>query len=204
MLNVVNVAAVCRCAVGRMNEMAKIARRPGTGLFPLPVVLVSCQAPGGRPNLITLAWVGVAASEPPTISIGVRPERYSHSLIRDSGEFVVNIPDESMLYALDYCGVVSGRNCDKFAEAHLTPSAGHTVTVPHIEEASVSIECQVRQVINVGSHDLFLGEVTAVLAREECITGSGIDLSRVLPIAYGNGRYWSIGKALGDFGLAKT
>ena len=182
--------------------MAKIARRPGTGLFPLPVVLVSCQAPGGRPNLITLAWVGVAASEPPTISIGIRPERYSHSLIRDSGEFVVNIPDESMLYALDYCGVVSGRNCDKFAETRLTPSAGHTVTVPHIEEAPVSLECQVRQIVNAGSHDLFLGEVTAAGARG-MHHRFRMDLSRVLPIAYGNGRYCQLARPWG-FGWRRS
>lgn len=187
-----------------MSVLAKVQKEPGTGLFPLPVVMASCAIPGARPNLITLAWVGVVASEPPVIAIGVRPERYSHALIIQSGEFVINIPDQNILAAVDYCGMVSGNEVDKFRETGLTPSEGRTVRTPHVAEAPVCLECQVRQVVPLGSHDLILGEVTAVLAEGAIMTEGRIDLARVLPVAYGNGRYWAIGPQLEVYGFSKA
>lgn len=183
--------------------MAKFVKDAAALLFPLPVVLVGCAAGGYRPNLITLAWAGVAASEPPVISIGVRPERHSHTLIKQSGEFVVNIPDQKMLEAVDYCGQFSGRDVDKYKEAQLTAAQGHTVSVPHIAEAPVCLECKVRQTVPLGSHDLFLGEVTAVLIEDRCLTGGNLDLARVQAVAYGNGRYWAVGAQLGTYGFAR-
>lgn len=183
--------------------MSKVVREASTSLFPLPVVLVSCAAPGFRPNLITLAWAGVAASDPPMLSVGIRPDRHSHSIITSSGEFVVNIPSQDMLRAVDYCGMVSGRDIDKFVAAGLTVGPGATVQTPHVVEAPVSLECRLRQVIPLGSHDLFVGEVTSVLVDERH-AGARIDLSLLSPVAYGAGHYWALGHKLGSYGFARS
>lgn len=182
--------------------MPKVVREASTSLFPLPVVLVSCAVPGGQPNLITLAWAGVAASDPPALAVGIRPDRYSHELITSSGEFVVNIPDQNLLKAVDYCGMVSGRDVDKFVATGLTAGPGSAVSTPHVVEAPVSLECRLKQIVPLGSHDLFVGEICSVLVDEKH-AGARIDLSLLSPVAYGAGHYWALGHKLGSYGFAK-
>ena len=143
--------------------MKKQQWKPGNMLYPLPAVMVSCAREGEKPNIITLAWVGTVCSDPVMVSISVRPERYSYDIIRETGEFVINLTTKELAYATDYCGVKSGRNVDKFAELHLTPGkAGTLKTAPLIEESPVNLECRVTEVKELGSHHMFLAEVAAV------------------------------------------
>lgn len=154
--------------------MGKSAFKPGNMLYPLPAVMVSCQYPStsdpecsnpalsGRPNILTVAWAGTVCTNPPMLSISVRPERYSYHMIEAAGEFVVNLTTESLVRATDYCGVRSGRDVDKFKEMHLTPLASREVSVPGIAESPVNIECRVRQITPLGSHNLILADVVAV------------------------------------------
>ncbi len=141
-------------------------------LYPNPVVMVSCSN-GTKDNIITLAWVGTVCSNPPLISISIRPSRYSHELISASKEFVINIPDEKMIEACDFCGTKSGRNIDKFKELGLTKEKGFIVNTPLIKECPINIECKVRQIIHLGTHDMFIGEVVSVNADEEVIYSDG-------------------------------
>ncbi len=179
--------------------MMKRFRRPSTALYPLPVVLVSCGVK--RPNIITLAWVGTLCSDPPTVGIAVRPSRYSHHLIRDLGQFVINLPTRALLQAVDICGTVSGRDQDKFALCGLTPLPASQVQVPLIAECPIQLECVVRQSVTVGSHDLFLGEVVAVQADEEVLDEQGrIEYTRADLLLYVHGTYHRLGEALGKHG----
>ncbi|MCL5024890.1 MAG: flavin reductase family protein [Chloroflexi bacterium] len=168
------------------------------GLFPTPAVMVSCQDEEGKPNIVTLAWAGVACSEPPMLGIAIRPSRLSHGIISRSGEFVVNIPGVDQLRATDICGTVSGRNVDKFAAAQLTPAAASRVKAPLIEECPVNLECVVRHKLALGSHDLFIGEVVAVHASSEYLDDKGAwDISKMKPFAYCASTYWSLGQQIG-------
>ncbi len=130
--------------------------KPGNMLYPVPAVMVSCGRPGERPNIITIAWAGTICSDPVMLSISVRPERYSHDIIADTGEFVVNLVTKDLTWATDWCGVKSGRDYDKYAEMHLTPSQSKTVACPGVMESPLSLECRVRSTIPLGSHDMFL------------------------------------------------
>jgi len=179
--------------------MEKISREPGTVLSQLPAVMVSCTDANGRPNIITLAWAGVLCSDPPMVGLGIRPSRYSHGIIAKTGEFVVNLPSRKEFDATDFCGVHSGREVDKFAATGLTPVKGELVQAPLIQECPVNLECKVRQIINLGSHDLFIGEVVRVHAPEG-------DLAEILVdgFAYGNGRYYSLGEIIGYYGCARS
>jgi flavin reductase (DIM6/NTAB) family NADH-FMN oxidoreductase RutF len=173
-------------------------------LFPTPAVMVSCASEGMAPNIITIAWAGVVCSEPPILSIAVRPGRHSHGLISTSGEFVVNIPRESQLQQLDYCGVTSGRNVDKFKELGLTPVPGSQVGAPLIKECPVNLECRVIDCKRLGVHDLFLGEIVAVHMDEEVMNDKGvIDIGQLRPIAYcpQASQYWSLKEAIGTYGF---
>jgi len=153
-------------------------------LYPNPVVMVSCSD-GTKDNIITLAWVGTVCSNPPIISISIRSSRYSHELISASKEFVINIPDEEMIKACDFCGTKSGRDIDKFKELGLTKEKGFVVNIPMIKECPINIECKVRQVINLGTHDMFIGEVVSVDANEEVIYSDGeIDYERISVVSY--------------------
>ena len=186
--------------------MEKKSLTPTTMLFPTPVVLVTCVDEVGKPNIITLAWAGVVNSEPPMIGISIRPSRYSHKCIKRSKEFVVNLPTEAMVRGVDACGLVSGRDKDKFALMGWKPVPAEKVKAPLIDECPVHLECQVKEVISLGSHDLFLGEIVALHVKEEVQKGKGgVDIRRCLPVAYctGSREYWNLGKPLGDHGFSK-
>lgn len=153
-------------------------------MYPNPAVMVSCSN-GNRDNIITLAWVGTVCSNPPMISISIRPSRYSHELISASKEFVINIPDEEMIRACDFCGTNSGRDIDKFKELGLTKEKGFIVGSPIIKECPVNIECRVSQIIHLGTHDMFIGEVVSVDADEEVIYPDGeIDYEKIGMLSY--------------------
>ncbi len=181
--------------------MAKISKKPGTYLYPVPPCLITC-GPADKPNIITLAWVGTLCSEPPTIGISIRPSRYSHGLVKQSGEFAVNVPTAEMLRVVDWCGTVSGHSQDKFAAMGLTAVPAQAIHTVVIKECPLNIECQVVQTIHLGSHDLFLGKVVAVHADEEILDARGeIDLSKANPLAYGGHSYWALGPCLERHGF---
>jgi len=177
--------------------------KPGTVLYPVPAVMVTCAGKDGRGNIFTVAWTGTVCSEPPMLSISVRKSRFSYGLIVESGEFVVNIPSVRLIKATDYCGVVSGRDVDKFAVAELTPGPGSSVKAPIIMECPMNIECAVRQTIELGSHTMFIAEVTAVQASEHLVSPSGrLALEKEGLAAYSHGGYYTLGKKIGHFGYS--
>jgi flavin reductase (DIM6/NTAB) family NADH-FMN oxidoreductase RutF len=178
--------------------------KPGsTALFPVPAVLVSCGVE--KPNIISLAWVGTVSSAPPAVSIGVRPERFSHGLIVDVGEFVINLPRSDQVQIVDYCGNVSGRNVDKWAACGLTAAPANKVRTPLIAECPVALECRVMHRLPLGAHDLFIGEVLSVQVDEEVLDVHGrLDHGRVDPLAYVGGFYWRLGEELGRHGDWRT
>jgi flavin reductase (DIM6/NTAB) family NADH-FMN oxidoreductase RutF len=183
----------------------KIEKKPETILAPVPVVMVSCEAPGFPKNIITIAWVGTICSGPPMLSISIRPERYSYTIIRESNEFVVNLPNRELLAVTDYCGVVSGREVDKFKTVGLTPVSAKIVKAPLIMEAPVNIECRVKQVVPLGTHDLFIAEVVQTHVKEELLDERGTpDLAKMQAICYGNGYYYQSGAQLGQYGFARS
>lgn len=184
--------------------MARINLKPSTSLYPQPAIMVSCGDFDGQKNIITLAWAGVACSEPPMVTIGVRPQRFSYGLIKQSGEFVVNLPGTGLVRETDFCGNISGRTADKFKALGLTPLKGAVVKAPAIAECPVNLECRVREVLHLGSHDLFVGEVVNIIADERALDGHGrLDLTRISPLAYGGGDYWSLGQRIGVYGFTK-
>ena len=176
--------------------------KPGTLIYPLPAVLVSCGATSGEYNLLTVAWTGTVCTDPPMCYVSVRPERHSYGIIRRTGEFVINLTTRGLARAADWCGVRSGRDYDKFREMGLTPGKALKVAAPIVEESPVSIECRVRQVLELGAHDMFLAEVVAVQVDADYIdpaTGR-FCLERACPIVYSHGEYFALGEALGHFG----
>ena len=182
--------------------MAKQTWKGSTLLNPEPPVLVSCGSMEAA-NLITIGWTGTICTQPSMVSISVRPERYSYQLIKASGEFVINLPTRKLVRAVDWCGVKSGRDYDEFAEMKLTPLPASTVSCPILAESPVNLECQVTQVIPLGSHDLFLAKVTAVDVDEALLDEKGkLCLERADLIVYSHGEYFSLGKQLGTFGYS--
>ena len=179
---------------------------PCTMLSPVPAVMVSCRLPekDARPNIITIAWAGTVNSDPPMVSVSIRKERLSHSIIKASGEFVVNLVDEPRCRALDYCGVKSGRDVDKFAECGLTAMPALSLEhAPAIAECPAYLACKVRQVIELGSHDMFIGEVTGVQVREDLFDPDGsLHLERAGLVAYNHGLYQRTAEVLGFFGYS--
>lgn len=176
--------------------------KPGTLIYPLPAVLVSCGATPEEYNLLTVAWTGTVCTNPPMCSISLRPERHSYEIIRRTGAFVINLTTQALARATDWCGVRSGRDCDKFREAGLTPLPSDRVEAPLVAESPVNIECRVRQRLPLGSHDLFLAEVVGVQVDPAYIdpaTGR-FDLERAGLIAYSHGEYFALGRSLGRFG----
>ncbi|MBQ2802240.1 MAG: flavin reductase family protein [Lachnospiraceae bacterium] len=183
--------------------MAKQEWKPGNMLYPLPAVMVSVADKDGNYNIITVAWTATVCTNPPMLSISVRPERYSYHMIKETGEFVVNLTTESLAYATDYCGVRSGKDVDKFKEMKLTPEVAKKVKAPLIKESPVNIECKVREVLELGSHHMFLAEVVAVHVDESYMNEKGkFELSKAKPIVYSHGEYYGIGKLLGTFGYS--
>jgi flavin reductase (DIM6/NTAB) family NADH-FMN oxidoreductase RutF len=177
----------------------KVIKPGSTALYPVPAVLVSCGVE--RPNIITLAWVGTLCSSPPAVGIGVRPERFSHGLIAEAGEFVVNLPRAGQVDVVDYCGQVSGRDVDKWAACGLTAAPASKISTPLIAECPVALECRVTHQITLGVHDLFVGEILAVQADEQILTAQGhLDYEQAQPLAYGGGYYWRVAERLGRFG----
>ena len=161
------------------------------------MVLVTSVDEKGTPNIVTLAWAGVVCSDPPTIGLGIRPNRHSHGLIEQSKEFVVNIPSLSILKETDYCGRVSGRDHNKFEETKLTPEPASKVKAPLIKECPVNLECVLEQTVKVGSHDLFLGRVVAVHVEQALLDANGhIDYAKAQPFVYNQGEYWNLGKKM--------
>jgi len=177
---------------------------PGTLLCPVPAVMVSCAAEGERPNIITIAWAGTVCSQPPMVSIAVRKERFSHHILLSSEEFVINLVGEEQLAAADRCGVKSGRDEDKFASCGLTCApAAEMRFAPAIAECPLYLACKTRQVLELGSHDLFIGEVVGMGVQEALLDENGkIDLQRAKLVAYSHGVYQSLGNALGFFGFS--
>ena len=183
--------------------MAKQCFRPGNMLYLLPAVMVSCQRQGEKPNIITVAWAGTVCSSPAMVSISVRKERYSYGILKESGEFVINLATKELVRALDYCGVRSGRDVDKFREMHLTELPSRTVQAPGILESPVNIECRVTEVKPLGSHDLFLGEVTNVTIEDRYMDGKGtFRLNDAGLVAYSHGEYFELGRKAGSFGYS--
>ncbi len=175
------------------TSSAKRALAPTTALFPVPLVLVTCGDIAGDMNAITLAWAGIASSEPPHLAIGVRPTRYSYGLIQRYSDFVVNLPGFEQMPVLEYCGSASGRNEDKFRKAALTPVKADIVRAPLLKEFKVNIECKVRQKVSLGSHDLFIGEVVAVHADLSLVVDGNLDPARLGAVAYAMGRHYRMG-----------
>lgn len=176
--------------------------KPGTLLYPLPAVLVSC-GDSERSNLMTAAWTGTVCTNPAMLYVSIRPERYSYGIIRERGEFTVNLTTAAMARATDYCGVKSGRDSDKWAGSGLHPVPGVGVGCPAVEESPVSIECRLRQVIPLGSHDMFLAEVVDVLADERYMDADGrFDLAKAGLMNYSHGHYYCQGRPLGHFGFS--
>ena len=172
-------------------------------LYPVPAVMVSCADNEGKPNIITVAWAGTICSSPAMVSISVRPERYSYDLIKEKGEFVINLTSAGLVKAADYCGVKSGRDTDKFKDMGLTPCEMTQVSVPGIEESPANIECKVKQIIKLGSHDMFIAEVVAVDVSSEYMDETGkFDLNKAGLVAYSHGEYFELGKNIGKFGFS--
>jgi flavin reductase (DIM6/NTAB) family NADH-FMN oxidoreductase RutF len=188
---------------GRIQIMAKQEWKPGNMLYPVPAVMVSCGRKGERPNIITVAWAGTICSEPAMLSISVRKERFSHDIIKETKEFVVNLTTKETCFATDYCGVKSGRDVDKFKEMKLTPLPASKVGAPLIGECPVNIECKVTEIKELGSHDMFIAEVVAVHADEAYMDKNGrFDLALAEPIAYSHGEYYTLGEKIGKFGYS--
>lgn len=176
--------------------------KPGTMIYPLPAVLVSCGTCPDEYNLITVAWTGTLCTNPPMCYIALRPERHSYAIIRRSMEFVINLTGSDLARATDWCGVRSGRDYRKFDEMGLTPGACTVVSAPLVEEAPLNIECRVKEILSLGSHDLFIADVVNVRADTRYLdsrTGR-FDLAAASPLVYVHGHYYELGREIGKFG----
>lgn len=200
-----------------------VFEKPGNFLYPVPVVMISVagEVPGetdrhyrdksdiasydaaGIPNIITVAWAGTVCSDPPMLSISVRRSRYSWHLLKEHGEFVVNLTTDRLVRAADFCGVRSGRDLNKFAACNLTAGRGIRVQAPVIEESPVNIECRVKQVLELGTHDMFLAEVVCIQADSRYMDEKGsFHLEKTGLTAYSHGKYYELGRELGSFGYS--
>lgn len=183
--------------------MAKEVWKPGNMLYPVPAVMVTVSDGESNDNIITIAWAGTINSDPAMVSISVRKSRYSHELLTKNGEFVINLVTRDLTYAMDYCGVKSGRDIDKFESMKLTKGKATTVSVPTIEESPVNLECKVKNVLELGSHDMFIAEVTAVQVDGKYMDESGrFNLNDADLIAYSHGQYYTLGENIGKFGYS--
>ena len=182
--------------------MSKVTWKPGTFLYPLPVVMVSCGTME-ESNIITVAWTGIINTDPAMVYISVRPTRHSYNIIKESGEFVINLTTKYLTYATDWCGVKTGAQVDKFKEMHLTKEKAKFVKCPMIKESPVSVECRVKEIKELGSHHMFVAEVLGINADEKYIDEKGaFDISKCDLITYANGKYFSLGKKIGKFGYS--
>jgi flavin reductase (DIM6/NTAB) family NADH-FMN oxidoreductase RutF len=182
--------------------MAKITWKPGTMLYPAPAAMVSCKY-GDIDNIITVSWAGTICTNPPMLSISIRPSRYSYELIKNSGEFVVNLPGKDLAKSADFCGVRSGRDVDKFSYLKLTREKASIVDVPMIMEATLSIECKVKNIIELGSHHMFIADVVALNVNEALIdSDNALNLDKAELICYNHGKYCIASKPIGSFGFS--
>ena len=185
------------------SKINKISWKAGNMLYPLPAVMVSLTDKEGNSNIITLAWAGTICTNPPMLSVSIRPERYSYKIIKETGEFVVNLTTKELAYATDYCGVKSGKDVDKFEKMRLTKLASEKINAVAIAESPVNIECKVRQIMELGSHSLFIADVVNVRVDSRYIDEKGrFNLAKSELIAYSHGRYYELGKELGTFGYS--
>lgn len=183
--------------------MARRQFKPGNMLYPVPAVMVTVADKEGNSNIFTVAWAGTVCSDPPMLSISVRPERYSYHMIKETGEFVVNLTTEKLARATDFCGVRSGRDTDKWKETGLTKEKAAVVSVPLIRESPVNLECRVTKVEELGTHHMFLAEVVSVYVNEDYMDEKDtFHLSAAKPLAYSHGRYYGLGECLGTFGYS--
>lgn len=180
----------------------KVMWKPGTFLYPLPAVMVSCGTME-KSNIITVAWTGILNTNPAMVYISVRPTRHSYNMIKEQGEFVINLTNQRLARATDWCGVKTGAKVDKFKEMNLHKQKANFVKCPMIEESPVSVECKVKEIRELGSHHMFVAEVLAINADEKYIDEKGaFDISKCDLIAYSNGHYYSLGKKIGKFGFS--
>lgn len=188
--------------------MSRTIWKPGTMIYPLPAVMVTCgtyndDGDTSKANIITLSWVGTICSDPAMCSISVRPSRFSHDIIKKSKEFVINITTKDLVFETDYCGVKSGRDMDKFKKMKLTPLCAEMVKAPLIKESPINIECSVEEIRKLGSHDMFIAKVLCIHADDRYTDRTGkFDLEKSDPICYSHGQYYSLGKRLGRFGFS--
>ncbi len=184
-----------------MND--KLDWKPGTMIYPLPALLVSCGATEEEYNLFTVAWAGTVCTNPAMCYISVRPERHSYDIIKRNMEFVINLTTESMAHATDWCGVRSGRDYDKFAETGLTPAPSHCIQAPVVKESPLNIECRVREIVHLGSHDMFVAEVVNVQVDKSFLDADGKwHLEQTKPLVYLHGAYYALGAFIGRFGFS--
>lgn len=185
--------------------MAKRLIKPNTVLYPVPVVMVTCGdfTEKKQMNIITAAWTGIVNSDPALIYVSIRPERYSHGIIKEYGEFVVNLTTEELTYKMDYCGVKSGRDENKFEKTELTPVKSQIVKAPSIGESPVNIECETMQIIPLGTHDMFIGRVVSVSADERYYDeNDAFCFEKAKPVCYSFGKYYGLGNCVGKFGYS--
>ena len=182
--------------------MGKVTWKPGTFLYPLPAIMVSCGTME-KSNIITVAWTGILNTNPAMVYISVRPERYSYHLIKEQGEFVINLTNKNLARATDWCGVKTGAKVDKFKEMKLHKEKANFVKCPMIKESPVSVECKVKEIKELGSHHMFIADVLAINSDEKYIDEKGaFDISKCDLIAYSNGHYYQLGKKIGKFGFS--
>ncbi len=182
--------------------MSKVMWKPGTFIYPIPAVMVSCGSME-KSNIITVAWTGILNTNPAMCYISVRPERYSYNIIKETGEFVINLTNKELVYATDWCGVKSGKDVDKFKEMNLSKEKCNFVNCPAIKESPVSIECKVKEIKELGSHHMFMAEVLSINADEKYIDEKGaFDITKCDLIAYANGKYFELGNKIGKFGYS--
>lgn len=183
--------------------MGKQIWKAGNMVYPLPAAMVSCKRQGEKPNILTIAWTGTICTNPAMLYISVRPERYSYQIIKETGEFVLNLTTEKLAKATDFCGVRSGRGLDKFEEMHLTEEPSKYIEAPGIAESPVNIECKVTQILELGSHHMFLAEVLAVHVDEKYLDDKGkFHLNDTGLMAYSHGEYRKLGEMIGTFGYS--
>ena len=192
------------CISRKGKNMSKITfDKPGNFLYPLPAVMVSCTDKEGHNNIITIAWTGTVCSDPAMVYISVRKERHSYPMIKETGEFVINLPSEDLTYALDKAGCTTGKKIDKFKELGLTPAKSNVVDCVSIAEAPVCLECKVTQVLELGSHDMFLAEVVSVSVDEKYLDEKGVfHMDRCNLVAYEHGAYRKMSDTIGTFGYS--
>ena len=172
-------------------------------LYPLPVVLVGCRDKEGKDNLMTAAWAGTICSDPVMVSVSIRKERFSHDIIENTGEFTISLTTRSLAEATDYCGVRSGRNTDKFRDMKLTPLEYVKIGAPGVAQSPVVLECRVKEILRLGSHDMFIAEVVNVSVDEQYLDGKGkLELEKADLIAYSHGQYFALGDKIGKFGYS--